>query len=166
MLNISIPTNNRITHFGLLSPSCADGSSGFVSIRGDGELGRSLSPDKSALSRSGRFRPPPRARRAHDRSEQDTGIMPTITPGDQKKDRQCASVILTKTAPGLPLTATIMAWWPQEVHQVWLILLRWDSTTTTPQASIWCHIWNSDSCWFTQNCFALKGMEIKFMFIM
>lgn len=62
------------THLGLLSPSGADGSSGFVSTRGEGELGRSLSPEKSALRRSGRFRPPPRARRAHERSKQYTGI--------------------------------------------------------------------------------------------
>lgn len=59
------------THFGLLSPSGVDGSTGFVSSSGDGELGRSLSSEKSALSKSGRLRPPlPRARRAHERSEQ------------------------------------------------------------------------------------------------
>ena len=64
--------NSLTTHFGLLSPSGVDGSTGFVSSSGDGELGRSLSPEKSVLSRSGRLRPPlPRARRAHERSEQE-----------------------------------------------------------------------------------------------
>lgn len=63
--------NSLTTHFGLLSPSGVDGSTGFVSSSGDGELGRSLSSEKSALSKSGRLRPPlPRARRAHERSEQ------------------------------------------------------------------------------------------------
>mgnify|MGYP000350760100 CR=1 FL=1 len=33
------------TYFGLLSPSGAAGSSGLVSAKGDGELGRSLSPE-------------------------------------------------------------------------------------------------------------------------
>jgi hypothetical protein len=70
-----------ITYFGLLSPCGVEGSSDFVSKRGDGELGRSLSPEKSALSRSGRFRPPlPRARRAHERSEQGTTVTVLAVP--------------------------------------------------------------------------------------
>lgn len=49
---------------GFASSSC---KKGLLSARGDGELGRSRSPEKSAFSRSP-LRDCPRALRAHDRS--------------------------------------------------------------------------------------------------
>jgi hypothetical protein len=80
------------THFGLLSPSGVDGSTGFVSSSGDGELGRSLSPEKSALSRSGRLRPPlPRARRAQERSEKEN-VLSLWTEQETHSKKKTASL--------------------------------------------------------------------------
>ena len=90
------------THFGLLSPSGVDGSTGFVSSSGDGELGRSLSPQKSVLSRSGRLRPPlPRARRAHERSEQDKVF--TVW-GEQQQHNNKKTVSVPKSYQDCPRT--------------------------------------------------------------
>lgn len=55
-------------YFGFDSPSVFV-TVGFSSARGDGDVGRSLSTEKSALSNSGLFLPPPLALRAQDRSE-------------------------------------------------------------------------------------------------
>ena len=60
--------NSQLSYFGLFSSSGVVGSRGLFSAWGEGELGLSLSPEKSAVSKSGRFLPPPCALRAHERS--------------------------------------------------------------------------------------------------